>query len=126
MGSMNRAQRRKQERETIRNWKDQGRYGHVLSLQRNWITQADLDKAYNDGYTEGYMYASECFMKKMYAAIAKELIEARNPTDDVVNFVRSVDHRFAVMFDAEDEIEDVYQQIGVRFNIDRNAINRIE
>ena len=85
-----------------------------------------MDKAYKDGYEEGYMYASEGFLKRMYAAIAKELIEAGNPADDVVSFVKGVDQRFAVMFDADDEINDVYQQIGVQFNVDRRELIRIE
>ena len=126
MGAMNRQQRRRQEREQIRAWKEQGHYGQVLSLQRNGITEKDLDKAYKDGYTEGYMYSSENFFKCMYAAIAKELIDAGNPNDDVINFVKGVDHRFAVMYDADEEINDVYESVGVRFNVDRNDIERIE
>ena len=126
MGAANRQQRRKQERDQIRAWKDQGRYGQVLSLQRNGITQNDLDAAYNDGYKEGYLFSAEAFMKRMYAAIAMELIEAGNPKDDVISFMHSVDHRFSVIFDADEEIDKVYDNIGVRFVIDRNAIERIE
>lgn len=126
MGAVNRQQRRKQERDQIRAWKDQGRYGQVLSLQRNGITQKDLDDAYNDGYKEGYLFSAEAFMKRMYAAIAMELIEAGNPKDDVISFMHGVDHRFSVIFDADEEIDKVYDNIGVRFVIDRNAIERIE
>lgn len=126
MGAVNRQQRRKQERDQIREWKDQGRYGQVLSLQRNGITQKDLDAAYNDGYKEGYLFSAEAFMKRMYAAIAMELIEAGNPKDDVISFMHGVDHRFSVIFDADEEIDKVYDNIGVRFVIDRNAIERIE
>ena len=126
MGTVNRQQRRKQERDQIRAWKDQGRYGQVLSLQRNGITQKDLDAAYNDGYKEGYLFSAEAFMKRMYAAIAMELIEAGNQKDDVISFMHGVDHRFSVIFDADEEIDKVYDNIGVRFVIDRNAIERIE
>ena len=126
MGAVNRQQRRKQERDQIREWKDQGRYGQVLSLQRNGITQKDLDAAYNDGYKEGYLFSAEAFMKRMYAAIAMELIEAGNPKDDVISFMHGVDHRFSIIFDADEEIDKVYDNIGVRFVIDRNAIERIE
>ena len=126
MGAVNRQQRRKQERDQIRAWKDQGRYGQVLSLQRNGITEKDLDQSYNGGYREGYLFASECFMKRMYAAIAQELIEAGNPKDDVITFLHGVDHRFSVIFDADDEIDRIYDAIGVKFIIDRNAINRVE
>ena len=126
MGAVNRQQRRKQEREQIRAWKDQGRYGQVLSLQRNGITQKDLDAAYNDGYRNGYLFSAEAFMKRMYAAMAMELIEAGNPKDDVISFVKGVDHRFSVIFDEDEEIDRVYDSIGIRFIIDRNAIDRVE
>ena len=126
MGTVNRQQRRKQEREQIRAWKDQGRYGQVLSLQRNGITQKDLDSAYNDGYRNGYLFSAEAFMKRMYAAMAMELIEAGNPKDDVISFVKGVDHRFSVIFDEDEEIDRVYDSIGIRFIIDRNAIDRVE
>lgn len=123
---VNREFRRRQEREQVREWKQKGQYQQLMSFQRNGITTKDLDKARKDGYEDGYMYASECFLKKIYAAIAQELLDAGNDKDEVVSFVHNVDHRFAVMFDADDEINDVYQRIGIRFNIDRNAIDRIE
>ena len=72
------------------------------------------------------MFAAEKFFRKMYAAIAKELMEAGNPNDDIISFLHGVDHRFSVMFDAEEEVEDVYRATGINFVIDRNALNRIE
>ena len=126
MGAMNRAQRRKQEREQIRAWKAENRYEQVLSLQRNGITEKDLDKAFKNGYDEGYMYAAKGWMKLMYAAIAQELLAAGNSKEDVVSFLIGVDRRFAVMFDGDEELDDIYRQIGVRFNIDKDSIDRFE
>ena len=126
MGAMNRKQRRQQEREQIREWRHRGEIGQVVSLQRNGITTADLDKYYKKGYDDGFMYASEQFMRKMYAAMAQELIDAGMSRDDVVSLVKGTDHRFAVMYDADDEVNEVYNRIGVYFNVDRNAINRVE
>lgn len=122
----NRAIRRQQERNQIREWKEQGRYGQVLSLQRNGIKEKDLDSAYKNGYEEGYKYASTAFFKLMYAAMAKELHESGNTTDDIINFLHNVDHRVAVMFDADEEIQEIFDLIGVRMNVDKNAIDRIE
>lgn len=123
---INRAMRRREEREQFKKMRSDSNYNWMLSLQKNGITAQDLDKAYKNGYDDGFLYSAEAFMKKMYAAIAKELIEAGNPTDDVITFVKNVDHRFAIMFDSDDEIDEVYNLIGVRFVIDRNAINRVE
>ena len=122
----NRALRRKQTKEKMQEWVRSGEAEKVRILSVNGITPKDLDKYYKNGYEEGYLTATEAFLKKMYAAIAKELITAGNDRDEVVSFVKSVDQRFAIMYDADEEIEDVYDEIGVRFNIDRNAIERVE
>ena len=122
----NRALRRKQTREKMQEWVRTGEAEKVRILSANGIRPQDLDEQYKKGYEEGWITASEAFLRKMYAAIAKELIEAGNDRDEVVSFVKGVDHRFAVMFDAEEEIEAVYDQIGVRFNVDRTAIERVE
>ena len=65
-------------------------------------------------------------MKKMYAAIAKELMEAGNDKDEIFSFIRAVDQRFAVMFDADEEIEDVFNSIGVRMVLKPDGISTIE
>lgn len=123
---MNRAMRRRQEREKLQEWVRDGTAERVRKLSVNGITHKDLDEYYKKGYEEGYLYASTAFMKKMYAAIAKELILAGNTKDDVYSFVRGVDQRFAVMFDADEEIDDVFDQIGVRMTLNPDGISTIE
>ena len=123
---MNRQFRRQEQRQKMREWVRDGTAERVRKLSANGITPDDYEKVRKDSYQEGFMYASELFLKTMYAAIAKELIQAGNDREDVVSFVKGVDHRFATMYDADEEINDVYNEIGVRFNIDRNAIERIE
>lgn len=123
---MNRQMRRQQAREQMRQWVRDGTAERVRKLSVNGITKQDIDDAYNKGYKEGYMEASSAFLKKMYAAMAKELIEAGNPKEDVYSFIHGVDHRFAVMFDADEEVEDVFNQIGVRMNLNPYEINTIE
>ena len=49
----NRALRRQQQKEQMREWVRAGRAEQVRRLQRNGITQTDLDAAYNDGYKHG-------------------------------------------------------------------------
>ena len=53
------------------------------------------------------------------------MIEAGNGTADIISFLHGVDHRFTVMFDADEEINDVYDQIGVRINVEKDAIDRV-
>lgn len=118
----NRAQRRKAEREQMRNWVRMDRHNQVLSLQRNGITEQDLNQAREDGYRDGYMYAAEGFLKKMYAAVGAELLDAGNTKEEVLTFIKGVDHRFSVMFDADEEINAVSEKLGLFLNIDRNAV----
>ena len=87
---------------------------------------SDLDKSYEDGYREGYMYASEGFLKKMYAAIAKTLLDAGNTSEEVICFLKDTDHAFSVMYDADDEVQEIYDRIGVWLNIDRHAVDRVQ
>lgn len=117
MGTMNRQMRRQQERQKMREWVRDGTAERVRKLSVNGITQQDLNDAHKKGYEEGYLYASEAFFKQMYAAIAKELIDAGNDKDEILSFLHSVDRRFAVIFDADDEIQDVFDAIGVRINV---------
>lgn len=123
---LNRQMRRRQERQQVRDWKAQGRYGQILSIQRNGITEKDLDAAFNDGYQKGYGTAATSFFRQMYAAIAKEMHEAGNSKEQILTMLHNVDHRFAIMFDADEEIDDVFNLIGVRINVySENSIDRI-
>ena len=126
MGAVNRQFRRQQTRQKMREWVRDGTAEKVRKLSVNGITVQDMESAHKKGYEEGYLYASTAFMKKMYAAIAKELIEAGNPKEEIYMFIHNVDQRFAVMFDADDEIDDVFNQIGVRMNLQPDGISTIE
>lgn len=109
----------------MREWVRDGTAERVRKLSVNGITQQDLDKWYKDGYEEGYMFAAEAFFKKMYSAIARELLDAGNGKEEVLTFLHQVDRRFIVMFDADEEIDTVCDELGVRINISKDAIDRI-
>ena len=126
MGTMNRQMRRQQQRQEMRNWVRDGTAERVRKLSQNGITQQDLNEYHKKGYEEGYLFASSAFMKKMYASIAKELIDDGNDKEVIFQFIHRVDQRFAVMFDADEEVEDVFNQIGVRMNLEPDGINTIE
>ena len=122
----NRQMRRQQQRKQMNDWLRTGTAERVRRLNQSGITQEDLEKYHKNGYTEGYLYASTAFLKKMYAAIAKVLTEAGNSKDDVYSFIHDVDQKFAVMFDAEEEVQSVLDEIGVRINLQPDGISTIE
>jgi len=123
---LNRQMRRQQTRQKMQEWVRDGTAEKVRKLSVNGITVKDMEDAHKKGYEEGYLYASTAFMKKMYAAIAKELIEAGNAKEEIYMFIHNVDQRFAVMFDADEEINDVFNEIGVRMNLQPDGISTIE
>ena len=122
----NRQMRRQQQRKQMNDWLRTGTAERVRRLNQGGITQEDLEEYHKNGYTEGYLYASTAFLKKMYAAIAKVLTEAGNSKDDVYSFIHDVDQKFAVMFDAEEEVQSVLDEIGVRINLQPDGISTIE
>ena len=124
--SVNRQFRRQQTRSKMREWVRDGTAEKVRKLSVNGITVEDMEAAHKKGYAEGYLYASTAFMKKMYAAICKELMEAGNDKQEVFYFIKNVDQRFTVMFDADDEVEDVFRDMGIRLNLQQNGISTIE
>ena len=124
--SLNRQMRRRETREKMREWVRDGTAERVRKLSQGGITVADYEAAHRKGYEEGYLYASSAFLKKVYAAIAKEMIDSGNSRDDIYYFIRAVDQRFTVMFDADDEVNDVLDEIGVRINLQPDGISTIE
>lgn len=114
------------ERETLHEWIKTGTKDRMMSLQRNGITEKDLNRSYKEGYDSGYMYATKNILKKMFAALAQEMIDAGNSKEEVLSCVKNVDHRFSLMYDADDEIDDVFNRLGVRFIIDPKSLDRFE
>ena len=123
---LNRQMRRQQTRQKMQEWVRDGTAERVRKLSINGITDKDLDRAYKDGYDAGYKYSATNFFRQMYAAIAKELYNAGNGTDEIISFLRSVDHRFTVMYDADDELEEICNLIGVRINVSGESFDRID
>lgn len=110
----------------MREWVRDGTAERVRKLSVNGLTVQDVEDAHKKGYEEGYLYASSAFLKKIYAAMAKELIEAGNDRDEIYSFIHNVDQRFAVMFDADEEVQEVFDTIGIKMNLEPDGINTIE
>ena len=123
---LNRQMRRQQTREKMREWVRDGTAERVRKLSVNGLTVKDVEDAHKKGYEEGYLYASSAFLKKIYAAMCKELMDAGNSKEEIYSFIHNVDHRFAVMFDADEEVQDVFDQMGIKMNLEPDGINTIE
>ena len=126
MGAVNRQFRRREQRQKMSEWVRDGTAERVRKLSQNGLTNEDLIEYHKKGYREGYLYASSAFLKKIYAAMAKELMVAGNSKEEIYSFIHNVDQRFAVMFDADEEVQEVYDELGIKLNLEPDGISTIE
>ena len=109
----NRAMRRKQVREQMRDWVRQGEIEQVRRLTQNGITQKDLDECYDKGHADGFKSGTERALRTVYAGIVLELLDAGNSREEAISFLKAVDNRLIASIDAGEDIEEVYEKTGV-------------
>lgn len=124
----NRAMRRKQVRDQMREWTHMGKQEQVQRLVRNGITQKDLDECYNKGHAEGYKQGTDKTLKTVYAGVVLEMLANGNSKEEAISFLRNLDNRLIVSIDAGEDIEEVFEQTGVRLMLkeDFDRVREVE
>jgi len=124
----NRAMRRKQVRDQMREWTHMGKQEQVQRLVRNGITQKDLDDCYNKGHAEGYKQGTDKTLKTVYAGVVLEMLANGNSKEEAISFLRNLDNRLIVSIDAGEDIEEVFEQTGVRLMLkeDFDRVREVE
>ena len=109
----NRAMRRKQVREQMREWVRMDKTEQVRRLAQNGITQKDLDECYNKGHEEGYKQGTDKTLKTVYAGVVLELLDNGYENADAISFLRNLDNRLITSIDAGEDIEEVFEKTGI-------------
>ena len=124
----NRAMRRKKVRDQMREWTHMGKQEQVQRLVRNGITQKDLDDCYNKGHAEGYKQGTDKTLKTVYAGVVLEMLANGNSKEEAISFLRNLDNRLIVSIDAGEDIEEVFEQTGVRLMLkeDFDRVREVE
>lgn len=124
----NRAMRRKQIRDQMREWTHMGKQEQVQRLVRNGITQKDLDDCYDKGHAEGYKQGTDKTLKTVYAGVVLEMLANGNSKEEAISFLRNLDNRLIVSIDAGEDIEEVFEQTGVRLMLkeDFDRVREVE
>lgn len=124
----NRAMRWKQVRDQMREWTHMGKQEQVQRLVRNGITQKDLDDCYNKGHAEGYKQGTDKTLKTVYAGVVLEMLANGNSKEEAISFLRNLDNRLIVSIDAGEDIEEVFEQTGVRLMLkeDFDRVREVE
>lgn len=112
----------------MREWTHMGKQEQVQRLVRNGITQKDLDDCYNKGHAEGYKQGTDKTLKTVYAGVVLEMLANGNSKEEAISFLRNLDNRLIVSIDAGEDIEEVFEQTGVRLMLkeDFDRVREVE
>ena len=92
------------------------------------FTQKDLDDCYNKGHAEGYKQGTDKTLKTVYAGVVLEMLANGNSKEEAISFLRNLDNRLIVSIDAGEDIEEVFEQTGVRLMLkeDFDRVREVE
>ena len=114
---LNRQMRRKQERETMREWVRSPERVRMTQLAKNGITSEYADAEYQRGIKDGFQQGANRALKVVYAACVLELLDSGNSKDEALSFLKAVDARALVSIDEKEDIEEVFNRTGVRLEL---------
>ena len=124
----NRAMRRKQVREQMKEWVRTGKEEQVRRLTQNGITQKDLDECFDKGHEEGYKQGTDRTLRVIYAGIILQMLDEDYTIDDTVQFLRNLDNRIITSIDEKEDIEEVFTRTGIRLMLkeDFDRVREVE
>ena len=122
---LNRQMRRKQERQTMREWVRSPDRVRMTQLAKNGITTEYADGEYRRGHKDGFEAGSSKTLKVVYAACVLELLDAGNSREEALSFLKAVDNRVLVSIDEQEDITEVFDRTGVWLEL-KNDVNRVQ
>lgn len=124
---MNRKERREQERMLARENKQAERYAqmvierekvrhkHVMRIEQNGITIADLEKEFNKGYSAGFSAAAEPTYRTMMASICLVLKELHGfGKKRIKDVLAAVDNKVIYSLTSSELVDEVFDSIGLK------------
>lgn len=92
---------------------------------RNGITEADVQKAYEQGAKDGRKFAEDFAFHTIYAAFLITLIDKHGmEMDKAVDMLIEIDKQTVLCVEDEELVEEAYQKTGVQLRWD-DAVERI-
>ena len=121
--SLNRAQRRAQEKKNrskkVPAYKKMTRDERKAALVKNGITIADLEKEYEVGFEAGFNAASPSVIKTIYAAVALAANDLHGfGKKRIQALLRAVDDYVVDSLTSEEIINEVWNKIGLKLDFD--------
>lgn len=95
------------------------------SFFRNGITDADVQKAYEDGLKDGRTFAEDFAFHTIYAAFLITMIDKHGmDADEAVDLLIEMDRQTVLCVEDSELVEEAYQKTGVELSWN-DAIERI-
>ena len=92
---------------------------------RNGITEADVQKAYEQGTQEGRKFAEDFAFHAIYAAFLITMIDKHGmDMDEAVDLLIEIDKQTVICVADTDLVEEAYEKTGVQLNWE-DAVGRI-
>lgn len=92
---------------------------------RNGITEADVQKAYEQGTQEGRKFAEDFAFHTIYAAFLITMIDKHGmDADEAVNLLIEIDKQTVLCVEDTDLVDEAYEKTGVQLNWE-DAVERI-
>ena len=92
---------------------------------RNGITEADVQKAYEQGTQEGRKFAEDFAFHTIYAAFLITMIDKHGmDMDEAVDLLIEIDKQTVICVADTDLVEEAYEKTGVQLNWE-DAVGRI-
>lgn len=85
---------------------------------KNGLTPEDIDKAYREGFDEGFAAASPECTRTMFAAVALALHEEYGfGASRCMKVLQAVNNHIINTFDSTDAIDKVFQDLGLEIRL---------
>ena len=123
--SMNREQRRKAQKQQLREWMHSPERDRMLALTQNGITPAYAEQEYARGHKDGYEAGAERTLKMAYAALVLVLLDNGNDRDTAIGVLREVDWKLQASIDADEDILEVFDRTGIYLQM-KGAVDRVQ
>jgi hypothetical protein len=92
---------------------------------RNGITEADVQKAYEQGTQEGRRFAEDFAFHTIYAAFLITMIDGHGmDADEAVDLLIEIDKQTVLCVEDTDLVDEAYEKTGVQLNWE-DAVERI-
>ena len=120
----NRAMRRQQVKDQMREWVRSGNVERMRQLQQNGITERDLKENYDIGWKDGYRRGGERTLKIVYAGILHCMWDAGNSRIEALSFLKAVDEHLVTVVDGDEDFDDVMKRVGIELVL-KNGVDRM-